>query len=219
MHGRHGHLGDSLPPAHIAPLTFQRPVLSRRSRRRGDSASPGRLPAALLSGAPAVPAGAREGLGDENGQRGPGAAGDFSVSPQSTARSPQPTAAQPGSLQPYSRRAGNLSGGFQRWARSQASARAPQRGRGPGAARGDGDAWCWAPGAHRGRRPSWGRGLYTEDADVCLLLGAPLQALCLDTGYQGEPQRAMTLRQGRKKTKGLSCSGSSLAGMHFRSHS
>lgn len=104
MHSRHGHLGDSLPPAHIAPLTFQRPVLSRRSRRRGDSASPGRLPAALLSGAPAVPAGAREGLGDENGQRGPGAAGDFSVSPQSTARSPQPTAyssaaGQPSALQ------------------------------------------------------------------------------------------------------------------------
>lgn len=149
----------------------------------------------------------------------PQATSPLARSPQPAARSPQPTAAQPGSLQPYSRRAGNLSGGFQRWARSQASARAPQRGRGPGAARGDGDAWCWAPGAHRGRRPSWGRGLYTEDADVCLLLGAPLQALCLDTGYQGEPQRAMTLRQGRKKTKGLSCSGSSLAGMHFRSHS
>lgn len=158
-----------MSPAYTAPLTSQRPVLSRLSRRRGDSASPGRPPAALRSGAPAVPAGAREGRGDALGQRGPRAAGEFSRSPQPTARSP--TARSPPEEQEICL-AG--SGRLQRWARSPALAPAPRRGRGPGAARGDGDAWCLALGAHRGRPPSWGCGLFTARTQARALSVAPL---------------------------------------------
>lgn len=94
---------------------------------------------------------------------------------------PAPLASSPGARSPTARSppeeqeiclAG--SGRLQRWARSPALAPAPRRGRGPGAARGDGDAWCLALGAHRGRPPSWGCGLFTARTQARALSVAPL---------------------------------------------
>lgn len=121
------HLSSRTPRA----LTSGRLAGSRRFRPRGDSASPGRLPPP--SRAPHCLRRVRRTVLGTSGGRGVRAP----LTPPPTARS----------------RAGNLSGRSRRLLRS-GGARAPRRGRGRGAARSGGDAWCPAPGAHPGCPPT-----------------------------------------------------------------